>query len=93
MGAIYTCEHPDQVRKLVLLAPALTLPQFAPFLNNEPVSVPTTIIHGIQDTIVHLDKVREIAQKVFTNLTYEFVDDDHGLHVTADRLNWKIILA
>lgn len=101
MGAIFTCEHPDQVRKLVLLAPALILPQFAPFhdtstslsTGREPVSVPTTIIHGIQDTIVPLEKVREIAQKVFTNLTYKIVDDDHSLHNTADRLNWKTVIA
>jgi pimeloyl-ACP methyl ester carboxylesterase len=93
MGAIFTCEHPDQVQKLVLLAPALILPQFAPFADREPVSVPTIIIHGTQDTIVPLDKVREIAHKVFTNLTYEIVDDDHSLHATADRLNWKAILA
>ncbi|MGD8406923.1 MAG: YqiA/YcfP family alpha/beta fold hydrolase, partial [Anaerolineales bacterium] len=101
MAAIFTCEHPYQVQKLVLLAPALILPQFAPFLDtstslsagSEPVSVPTTIIHGTQDTIVPLEKVREIAQKVFTNLTYKIVNDDHSLHKTADSLNWNTVLA
>jgi pimeloyl-ACP methyl ester carboxylesterase len=101
MAAIFTCEHPYQVQKLVLLAPALILPQFAPFLDTstslsagrEPVSVPTTIIHGTQDTIVPLEKVREIAQKVFTNLTYKIVNDDHSLHKTADSLNWNTVLA
>ena len=93
MGAIFTCEHPDQVQKLVLLAPALTLPQFAPFLDRKPVSVPTTIIHGTQDTIVPLERTREIARKVFTNPTYEIVDDDHRLHKTTDLVDWKAILA
>ena len=93
MGSIFTCEHPDQVKQQVLLAPALMLPQFAPFLDREPVSVPTTIIYGTQDTIVPLDKVREIARKAFTDLTYEIVDDDHRLHVTAERLDWKTLLA
>jgi pimeloyl-ACP methyl ester carboxylesterase len=92
MGAIFTCEHPDQVEKLVLLAPALMLPQFAPFLSRKPVSVPTTIIHGKQDTIVPLERVREIAKQVFSNLTYQIVDDDHSLHKTANDLNWKEIL-
>jgi len=92
MGAIFTCEHPDQVRKQVLLAPALMLPQFASYLDRKPVSVPTIIIHGTQDTIVPLERVREIAKKVFTNLTYKIVDDDHRLHKTVDTLDWKSLL-
>lgn len=93
MGAIFSCERPDQVRKLVLLAPALMLPEFAPFLEGESVSVPTTIIHGRQDTVVPLEEVREIAQRVFNNLTYEIADDDHRLHQATDTLDWKSILA
>lgn len=93
MGAIFSCERPDQVRKLVLLAPALMLPEFAPFLGCESVSVPTTIIHGRQDTVVPLEEVREIARKVFSNLTYEIADDDHRLHQATDTLDWKSILA
>jgi pimeloyl-ACP methyl ester carboxylesterase len=93
MGAIFTCEHPDQVRKLVLLAPALMLPEFASYSDRGPVSVPTTVIHGRQDTVVPLEEVREIAQKVFSNLTYHIVDDDHRLHVATEMLDWKTILA
>lgn len=93
MGAIFTCEHPNQVRKLVLLAPALMLPEFASFPDRGPVSVPTTIIHGKQDTVVPLEEVREIAQKVFNDLTYHIVDDDHQLHLATDALDWKMILA
>ena len=100
MGAIFTCEHPDQVRKQVLLAPALMLPQFASYWDastslstgREPVSVPTTIIHGKQDTVVPLEEVREIASKVFINLTYIIVDDDHRLQIATDSLDWKTIL-
>ncbi|MBN1451206.1 MAG: alpha/beta hydrolase [Anaerolineales bacterium] len=101
MGAIFTCEHPEQVRKQVLLAPALMLPEFASFLDAStslstslgPVTVPTTIIHGRQDTVVPLEEVREIAEKVFSNLTYHIVDDDHRLHKATDTLDWKAILA
>ncbi len=92
IGAIFTCEHQDQVRKLVLLAPALMLPQFAPFLRLPPVSVPTNIIHGRQDTLVPFEEVREIAEKVFSNLRYKIVDDDHRLHHATDTLDWKKIL-
>jgi len=101
MGAIFTCEHPNQVRMQVLLAPALMLPEFASFLDastslctgREPVSVPTTIIHGTQDTVVPLEEVREIAEKVFSNLVYHIVDDNHRLHIATDTLDWKSILA
>lgn len=93
MGAIFTCEHPDRVRKQVLLAPALMLPEFASYLDREPVPVPTTIIHGEQDTVVPLEKVRQIAEKIFGSLTYEIVDDDHRLHIATDMLNWKTLLA
>ena len=93
MGAIFACDHPNQVRKLVLLAPALMLPEFASYLDREPVPVPTIIIHGTQDDVVPLEEVRQIAQKAFTNLTYHIVDDNHRLHVATDTLDWKEILA
>lgn len=93
MGAIFTCQHPDQVRRLVLLAPALILPEFASFLDVGPVTVPTTIIHGTADEVVPLEEVRQIAQKVFANLTYHIADDDHRLHKTAEMLDWKNLLA
>lgn len=93
MGTVYTCKHPTQVRKLVLLAPALLRDPFGSFLDLEPVSVPTIIIHGTLDTVVPLEPVREVAQKLFTDLTYHIVEDDHRLHKTAQEMDWKTILA
>jgi pimeloyl-ACP methyl ester carboxylesterase len=93
MAAIFTCQHPDQVRKQVLLAPALMLPEFAPFQGQEKVGIPTTIIHGRQDDVVPVESVRPIAERVFSNLTYKIVDDDHRLHATTDNLDWREILA
>jgi len=93
MGAIFTCQHPEQVRKLIMLAPALMLSEFTAFLGREPVSVPTIIIHGTQDTIVPLEAVHKIAKGVFSTLTYHIVDDDHRLHATTDTLDWEAILA
>lgn len=100
MGTVYTCEHPAQVRKLVLLAPALLRDPFGSFLDPstgsgrrlQPVSVPTIIIHGTLDTVVPLEPVREVAQKFFTNLTYHIVDDDHRLQKTVTETDWKTIL-
>lgn len=93
MGTVYTCKNPTQVRKLVLLAPALLRDPFGSFLDLEPVSVPTIIIHGTLDTVVPLEPVREVAQKLFTDLTYHIVEDDHRLHKTAQEMDWRTILA
>jgi pimeloyl-ACP methyl ester carboxylesterase len=92
MGTVYTCKNPTRVRKLILLAPALLREPFGSFLDLQPVSVPTTIIHGTQDDVVPLESAREVAQTLFTNLNYIIVDDDHRLHKTLHELDWKKIL-
>ena len=93
MGAAFAIDHPTQVRKLILLAPALMLDPFASRSDLQPVSVPTIIIHGTLDTVVPLEPVRIIAKKFFTELTYYIVDDDHRLHKTVNEMDWKAILA
>ena len=92
MGAAFTIDHPTQIRKLILLAPALMLDPFASQRDLQPVSVPTIVIHGTLDTVVPLEPVRAIAQKFFTNLTYYIVEDDHRLHKAVHELDWKSIL-
>jgi pimeloyl-ACP methyl ester carboxylesterase len=92
MGTVFTCEHPTQVRKLVLLAPALLRDQFAPYLNLEPISVPTIIIHGTEDDVVPLEPVRELAEKLFKNLTYHVVNDGHRLHKAFEEIDWEEVL-
>jgi len=66
---------------------------FGSYLNLEPVSVPTIIIHGTGDDVVPLEPVRELAEKLFTNLQYIVVDDGHRLQKTFGELDWKEILA
>lgn len=92
MGAVFTCEKPTQVRKLILLAPALLRDPFASYLNLQPASVPTVVVHGTQDDVVPLQLARVEAEKLFTDLMYHIVDDGHRLHKTFDELNWKNIL-
>jgi len=87
MGALFTCRHPDQVSRLVLLAPALVWPDFAQ-TPPAPVSVPTVVYHGQADTVVPLEAVRPLAERVFTNLVFHAVDDDHGLHATVQSIDW-----
>ncbi len=88
MGALFACRHPDQVTKLILLAPALIWPDFATH-PPEPVSVPTVIYHGERDEIVPLEPIQRLAEQVFTNLTFNVVDDDHGLYKTVHAIDWR----
>ena len=92
MAALFACQLPAQVRMLVLLAPALVLPQFAA-TNPASVDVPTVIYHGRQDQIVPLEPTRHLAAQVFRNLIFHEVDDDHGLYKTVIDIDWPAILA
>ena len=92
MGTVFILDHATQVRKLILLAPALTLDPLASLSDPQPVSVPTIIIHGTADDVVPLEPVRKIAQKLFTNLKYIVVDDGHRLQKAVHELDWKNIL-
>ena len=91
MGAMFTCKRPAQVKKLILLAPALVWPDFA---QNPPapVDVPTIIYHGSDDKLIPLSMVKSLAEKVFLNLSFHTVDDDHGLYKTVHNLDWKSLL-
>jgi len=88
MAAMYACAHPERVKKIILLAPALP---FHPFDENPPgpCAVPAIIFHGSRDTIVPLEPTRVLARQVFTRLQFNIVEDDHMLHETVRRLDWK----
>ena len=92
MAALFTTRFPQQVRRLVLLAPALHLPEFSRRLPD-PVRVPTILVIGKKDQVIPAERVHRIAKSIFPKLTYLSVDDDHRLHHTADTLNWKELLA
>lgn len=91
MGTLWTCAHPQRVRKLVLLAPALNLP---PFGDNPPapVDVPVVHYHGVRDDVVPLEPVAALARQVFRRYTLHTVDDDHRLHATSQAIDWAGVL-
>lgn len=92
MATVFAMDHESQLRKLILLAPALTLEPLASLSRPKTVSVPTILVHGTLDTVVPFEPVREIAQKLFTNLTVHIVEDDHRLHKTANEMDWTTLL-
>ena len=92
MAALFALHHPKQVHKLVLLAPALTLPGFSRSLPSQ-ISIPTVIIQGNRDELIPLEPSRKLAEKVFTDLTYIVVNDDHRLHKSSQEVEWAKLLA
>src|SRR5450759_2647989 len=73
MAALFAYQAPLQVRKLILLAPAVSLIEFVE-IPPASIAIPTIIIQGTLDKLIHLPEAREIAEKVFTRLTYQVVD-------------------
>ena len=91
MASIYTLGNPDRVRQVILLSPALAHHEFDPYLK-ERTGTPVVIYHGHKDDVVPLGPVRENAHRVFRNLTFNTVDDDHVLTKTFTRIDWDMLL-
>lgn len=93
MAALYAAQNPRRVRKLVLLAPALIWPDFVAQADALRIAIPAVVFLGKRDTVIPLAQVQPIVERVFTALDLHLVDDDHGLHATAQALDWDAVLA
>ena len=91
MAAIYACENEPRVKRVILLAPALHVPDFARFLGRR-LNIPVSLFHGRNDDVVPPAAVKAIAEKVFESLDYRLVDDDHSLHVTFPLMDWNALI-
>jgi len=91
MGALYTCRFPNKVSRLILLAPLLKTPELDPKIYH-PIDIPVIIFHGKNDQIVSLQNSHSRAKKLFKNLTYNIVNDDHMLHSTVLKINWPKLI-
>ncbi|MBL8098338.1 MAG: alpha/beta hydrolase [Anaerolineales bacterium] len=105
MATVFASENPKQVRKLVLLAPAILKDENGIYIDpviGEPlqgkwkhlqtISVPTVIVHGNQDDVVPLEPVRKTAEELFSDVEFIVVDDGHRLQKAFSELNWEEIL-
>ncbi|MBE9547579.1 MAG: alpha/beta hydrolase [Proteobacteria bacterium] len=91
MAAMYACDNEDKVKKLILLAPALDLEEFKPYLKKK-IDIPVIIYHGRNDDVVPVAPVQKIAGEVFTDITYNIVNDDHPLRETFTSFGWDELL-
>jgi pimeloyl-ACP methyl ester carboxylesterase len=87
MAALYAVEHNDRIKRLILLAPALNW--IGSHLDPLPqINVPAWIYHGQKDTVVPLKPIKKIAEKIFPDLTFTVLEDDHVLHRTFKQIDW-----
>jgi pimeloyl-ACP methyl ester carboxylesterase len=91
MATIFALENPNRVKKLILLAPALTFPDFEPYLHHR-IEMPVTVYHGKKDDVVPAAPTYEVARKIFGNLAFNVVDDDHTLSKTFKGIDWDDLL-
>ncbi len=91
MAALLAAQRPQQVRRLVLLAPALIWPEIAGLPPNA-VPTPTVLYQGRRDELLPLEAVRSVAERVFARLKFVEVEDDHSLHATVERIPWAQVL-
>ena len=92
MAVQYAMENKNRVKKIILLAPALNLPEFESNCNKQ-LNIPVIIYHGTNDDVVDPFIVKNIALKCFSALEHHLVADDHPLHKTFSVLDWKKLLA
>ena len=91
MATIYSCQNPDKVSKLILLAPYISTSELDP-KKYSPIDIPVIVFHGKYDKVVSVRRSRTLAGKLFTNLAYNIVNDDHFLHKTVKILDWNKLI-
>ena len=92
MAALFAMENGSQVKRMILLAPAINMIGLAP-QKQEKISVPVCIYHGRDDEVISLTDISPVAKEIFTDLSFNIVDDDHFLHKTFKTLDWDVLLA
>ncbi len=91
MAALYTFENKKKIKKLILLAPAINLPEFNPYVS-QTIGIPVYVFHGREDELLPLKDIQDISKKVFTNLKFTVLDDDHRLSRKFTSIDWANLL-
>jgi pimeloyl-ACP methyl ester carboxylesterase len=92
MAALYAFQNQDTIKKLILLAPALNLPEFDPYLSKK-LALPVSVFHGKNDEVIPSQLIQTIATRVFTNLSFTLLDDDHRLTKTFTTIAWSQLIS
>lgn len=91
MAARFALDNEALIKKLILLAPALTIEGFEQAVRRK-LQIPTVLYHGTRDDVVPPQAVKAIAEKTFAQLEHHFVEDDHPLNAVFPTLPWPVLL-
>ena len=91
MASVFAIEHPQTVKRLILLAPALNFPEFSGYAATCP--APTLLYIGRRDTVCPPQEVLPPARRLFTDLTVHQTEDDHLLRQTFTAIDWSCLLS
>jgi pimeloyl-ACP methyl ester carboxylesterase len=93
MASLYAFQNQNRMKKLILLAPAINLSEFSQYLSTK-LTIPVYIFHGKNDEIIPLKPIQAIAERVFPDLTFTVMEDDHRLSKTFTTIDWpKLIVS
>ena len=92
MATLFAFEEEERVDRLILLAPALNLMCFT-LVKKMAISIPVMIFHGRDDKVIPIRPIEQISDRIFQDLTFNIVDDDHSLHSTFKKIGWEEILS
>lgn len=92
MATIFVLQNPNGVKLLVLLAPFLNT-NLLQVKSYNSVNIPVIMYHGKKDDIVPAKKSYKRAKSLFSNLTYNLVEDDHQLQNTVSNIKWEALLS
>ena len=92
MATTFVLQNPNSVKLLILLAPFLNT-NLLQVKSYNSVNIPVIIYHGKKDDIVFAKKSYARAKLLFSNLTYNLVEDDHQLQKTVSNINWEALLS
>ena len=92
MATLFALQNPNMVLHLILLAPFLNT-KLLDLKQYSSIGIPVIAYHGKSDKIVPVKVSKGCAELIFSNLTYNLVDDDHQLHRTVSKIDWKSLLS
>jgi predicted esterase len=91
MAGLYAFQNKDRMKRLILLAPALNLPEFDPY-RSLTLSLPVYVFHGRNDELIPARQIQKITEKVFADLAFTLLEDDHRLSRTFTSIDWHNLL-
>ncbi len=91
IASLYAFQNQNRLKKLILLAPAINLPDFSSYLSKK-LTLPVYIFHGENDEIIPLKPIQTITENVFPDLTFTVMDDDHRLSRTFTSIDWPQLI-